>query len=186
MADGLYFKLIFCSMKTTNQPLLLDKQSFMRWKILDRPTSIIWIVIFNCPFEYGDGVICKLLKWMQNLRQSTWEHNFLCWQIFRGWTTFNETTYARIQKYEHGGQLKIKINILFYGDNSWTVALQQINFFRLKDCSYNYKFYSNHYFLWASFWIWRYFVIWGYIGTNGELICVEFCNFVQCHVFVSL
>jgi hypothetical protein len=26
--------------------------------------------------------------------------------------------------------------------------------------------------------------IWGYVGTD-EVICVEFCNFVQCHIFVN-
>jgi hypothetical protein len=26
---------------------------------------------------------------------------------------------------------------------------------------------------------------WGYVGTNAELLCVGFCNFVQCHIFVS-
>jgi hypothetical protein len=42
-------------------------------------------------------------------------YNFVCWQIFRGWTTFKKTTFVRIQKYEHGGQQKFKIQIMFYG-----------------------------------------------------------------------
>jgi hypothetical protein len=25
----------------------------------------------------------------------------------------------------------------------------------------------------------------GYIGTNVELLCVEFYNFVQCHIFIN-
>jgi hypothetical protein len=32
------------------------------------------------------------------------------------------------KKYEHGGRLKVKINILFCGENSWTVALRQLKF----------------------------------------------------------
>jgi hypothetical protein len=32
--------------------------------------------------------------------------------------TFNNTTFVRSQKYEAGGGLKVKIHILFYGDNS--------------------------------------------------------------------
>jgi hypothetical protein len=24
----------------------------------------------------------------------------------------------------------------------------------------------------------------GYVGTNAEKLCVEFCNFVQCHIFL--
>jgi hypothetical protein len=26
---------------------------------------------------------------------------------------------------------------------------------------------------------------WGYVGINAEPLCVEFCNFVQCHIFVN-
>jgi len=26
---------------------------------------------------------------------------------------------------------------------------------------------------------------WGYVGTNTEPLCVQFCNFVQCHIFVN-
>jgi hypothetical protein len=25
----------------------------------------------------------------------------------------------------------------------------------------------------------------GYVVTNAEQLCVEFCNFVQCHIFVN-
>jgi hypothetical protein len=26
---------------------------------------------------------------------------------------------------------------------------------------------------------------WGYVGIKDEPLCVEFCNFVQCHIFVN-
>jgi hypothetical protein len=26
---------------------------------------------------------------------------------------------------------------------------------------------------------------WGYVGINAEPLCVELCNFVQCHIFVN-
>jgi hypothetical protein len=26
---------------------------------------------------------------------------------------------------------------------------------------------------------------WGYAGTNAELLCVELCNFVLCHILVN-
>jgi hypothetical protein len=51
------------------------------------------------------------------------------------------------KKYEFGGQLKFKIDILFYGDNSWTVALRQTKFVAMKDDGHTYKFYLNNYFL---------------------------------------
>jgi hypothetical protein len=41
--------------------------------------------------------------------------------MFRGSTNFNKATFAKNEKYEHGRQLKFKINILFYGDNSWKI-----------------------------------------------------------------
>jgi hypothetical protein len=42
------------------------------------PTSFILIVIFcNGPFEYGDGRILKLLRWMQILHHSTYDHTVL-------------------------------------------------------------------------------------------------------------
>jgi hypothetical protein len=45
---------------------------------MDIATSYIWIIIFfNGPFEYGDGGILKLLRWMQHLHQSTWDHETL-------------------------------------------------------------------------------------------------------------
>jgi hypothetical protein len=26
---------------------------------------------------------------------------------------------------------------------------------------------------------------WGYVGANAEQLCLEFCNFVQYHIFVN-
>jgi hypothetical protein len=74
MAGSWYLKWTFCFMATTHELLHLDKQSFVLWKIVDIPTCFIWIIIFfNGPFEYGDGGIFKLLRWMQNLHQSMWD-----------------------------------------------------------------------------------------------------------------
>jgi hypothetical protein len=28
-------------------------------------------------------------------------------------------------------------------------------------------------------------IFWGYVGRNYESPCVEFCNFVQCYMFVN-
>jgi hypothetical protein len=44
--------------------------------------------------------------------------NFVCWQIFKVRTAFNETIFMENQKFERGGLFKVKIYILFYGDNS--------------------------------------------------------------------
>jgi hypothetical protein len=59
-------------------PLHVDKQSFVQWKIMDISTSFNSIIIFvKGRFEYGDGWIFKLLRWMQKLHQSTWDHDIL-------------------------------------------------------------------------------------------------------------
>jgi hypothetical protein len=86
-------------MATTHGLLHWDKQSFIQWKIVDVPTSFIWIIIFfNGSVEYGDGGIFKLLWQTQNLHQSC-DHN--------------KTTFARNQKYERGWWLEVKIHILW-------------------------------------------------------------------------
>jgi hypothetical protein len=64
----LIFTINICFMATTYEPLHLDKRSFVLWKIMDIPTSFIWIIIFfNAPLGYGDGGIFKLQRWIQNL-----------------------------------------------------------------------------------------------------------------------
>jgi hypothetical protein len=40
------------------------------------------------------------------------------WQLLKGWTTFSQTISMKDKKYEGGGRMKVKINILFYGDNA--------------------------------------------------------------------
>jgi hypothetical protein len=64
-------------MATTQESLQLDKRSF--YNKISRtylPTRFISVIIFfNRPFKDGNGGLFKLLRWMQNLHQSTWEHN---------------------------------------------------------------------------------------------------------------
>jgi hypothetical protein len=110
-----YLRLTYCFMVTTHKPFNLDKQSFVQWKIVDIHASFIWIItFFNGPFEYGDDEIFKLLRWMQNLHQSTWDHKILyAAQIFRGWTTFNKSTFARIQNMNMADSWKLKFTFYF-------------------------------------------------------------------------
>jgi hypothetical protein len=168
MAGGWYFKLTFCFMVTTHEPLHLDKRSIVHWKIVDIPTSCIEIIIFfNRPFEYGDGGIFKLLRSMWNLQQSTWGHKILYADIFRGWTTFNKITFVRIQKYEHGWRFKVTIHILFYGENSWTVALSQ-SFVHLIMMDVTTSFIWIIIFFDGAFEYGGISKLWGYVGTNVE------------------
>jgi hypothetical protein len=50
--------------------------------------------------------------------------NFACWQIFKGWTTFNKIDFVKNQKYEHGGWLEVKNHILRFWDYVRTNAEQ--------------------------------------------------------------
>jgi hypothetical protein len=58
--------------------------------------------------------------------------HFVCWQIFGEWTTFNKTTFVENQKYENSERWKVKIHILFCGENSWAVAFKRMKFWTLK------------------------------------------------------
>jgi hypothetical protein len=86
---------------------------------------------------------------------------------------------VKSQKYKHGRQLKVKINILFYGETHKPLHLDKWNLvqYRIMDMSS----------IWITNFIDKAFIYgnsaksWGYIGTNAEALCAEFCNFVQCH-----
>jgi hypothetical protein len=91
-------------METTHELLHLRQMKF--------GTIFICIIIFfNGATEYGNGWNFKLLRRMWNLHKSTWYHGIL----YADRTTFSKIAFA---KYEYGRQLKCKIQILFYGDNS--------------------------------------------------------------------
>jgi hypothetical protein len=65
-------------MATTLEPLHWKKRNFVQWKIVNMPTSSIWLIIyFNGTFEYGDGGIFKTVEVEQNLHSSTWGHTIL-------------------------------------------------------------------------------------------------------------
>jgi hypothetical protein len=44
--------------------------------------------------------------------------NFLCRQIFKRRTTFNENFFVKNRTCERGGRFKVKIYVLFHGNNS--------------------------------------------------------------------
>jgi hypothetical protein len=53
------------------------------------------------------------------MHQSTWDNEFLCTAIsLKDGQVLIGSLLQKNQKYEYGGQLKVKIHVLFYGDNS--------------------------------------------------------------------
>jgi hypothetical protein len=94
----------------------------------------------------------KLLRWMQNLNQSTWDHGILyADRSSKDGQLLMRPFLWKTKKYERGGRLKAKVHILFYEDNSWTVAVRQMKFGIIEDHGHTYKFYFIHYFVWISF-----------------------------------
>jgi hypothetical protein len=91
------------------------------------------------------------------------------------------------KKKKREGRLKFIIHILFYGNNSWTVALvvRQMKSGTVKQHGRNYKFYLNYYLVWRIFKYDDGAKFWGYAGTNAEPLCVELCTLVQCKTFVN-
>jgi hypothetical protein len=54
MAGRWVLKFTFYFMERTHETLHLVKWSFVHWKIMNMPTSFIWIIIFfDWAFEYG-------------------------------------------------------------------------------------------------------------------------------------
>jgi hypothetical protein len=51
----------------------------------------------------------------------------------------------RKTKYKHGRQLNVILHVLFYENNSGTVALRQMKFCTVKDHGHSYKFHLFNY-----------------------------------------
>jgi hypothetical protein len=138
---------------------------------------------FNGPFEYGDGRIFKLLRWMQNLHQSTWDHKMLYTNIFRGWTSCNKITFAIIQNMNMAFGWKLKFTFYFMDSTHEPLHLDKWSLVHWKVMDIPTRFIRIVIFLtellnMAAF-------------RNCEVLCwdklhcVECCNFVKCHIFVS-
>jgi hypothetical protein len=56
IAGGWHLKFKFCFMERRLEPLHFEKLSFVHWKIMDIPTSLIRIIsFFGGAFEFGGG-----------------------------------------------------------------------------------------------------------------------------------
>jgi hypothetical protein len=150
----LKFKINIIFYGDNSWTVALRRTKFGKVKDHGIPTSLICIIFFNRRFEYSDVGILKLLRWIQNLHQTMWDHEILyADRSSRGKQLSMRTPFQKTKSTNMMEQLKVNIHILFYGQNSWTVELRQIKFCALKDHGHTYKFYLIHYFLWQSFWI---------------------------------
>jgi hypothetical protein len=169
-------------METTHELLHLDKWSLLQWKIVDITASFIWIIIFfNGPFEYGDGRIFKLLRWMQNLRQSTWDNKMLYAE--RSSMAKQLLVIPLPQKTKNTNMFKYIFHFMETTHELLRLDIWSFVHWKIMDI------------LMSFIWIVIFFdgdfeygsgsTFWSYVWTNAELLCVEFYNFVQCHMFIS-
>jgi hypothetical protein len=168
--------------------LHLDKRSLVQWRIMDRPTSFVWIIIFlKGPSECGGGEIFKLVRWMKNLYQSTWDHEILyCDKSSKDKQLLVMQLLRKPKNTNMAGDWKFKYIFYFmertyeplYLLGKWRFVQRKI-----KDIPTS--------FIWITIFIDGAFeygggsTFWGYVATNAEPLCVDFCNFVQFHTFVS-
>jgi hypothetical protein len=97
----------------------------------------------------------RLLRWVQNLHQSVWDHDILCADSLQSANNFQQDRFCeKTQKYECEWCLKIKIHILFYGDISLTIALRQTKFGTSKDHGYNLRVLFESVFCLTKLWQW--------------------------------
>jgi hypothetical protein len=64
-------------METTHKLLHLDKRILYNERSWKQLQVLLENVLFNGPFECGDGTIFELLRRIQNLHNSTWDHGIL-------------------------------------------------------------------------------------------------------------
>jgi hypothetical protein len=64
-------KFIVCFVETTHEPFHLDKWTLVYKKIMDIPTSFIWIIIlFDAVFKYDDGAeFLGYVRLLNNVRK---------------------------------------------------------------------------------------------------------------------
>jgi hypothetical protein len=124
-------------------------------------TSFIWIIIF-LTYLLNMAMVGFSNYWggCKTFTSQRGPYNFVCWQIFRGWTTFSETTFRKPSNINMAGIWKLQFTFYFMlRTRELFVARRPVKFCTLKDHGHTYNFYLNLYFLWQSFLIWRYFKI---------------------------
>jgi hypothetical protein len=124
MYFGWNLKLTFCFMEMAHELLHLNKRSLVQWKIMDMPTSFVFEELFSSKDLLSMAMVGFWNFWVayKTCTSQRATMNFCMLKIYSGWT-FLTNTFAKTQKYKHGGTLKCKNQISFYGANSWTVVL---------------------------------------------------------------
>jgi hypothetical protein len=132
----------------------LRQTKLVKWNIMDIPTSFIGIIIFfNGTSEYGDVGIFKLLTWIQNLHQSTWDHEVLYADISsKDKQLLIRSLLRKTKNSNMEGLRMLKFTYFMERIHELFLARRQLKFCTFKDRKY--LFYLK-YFLWQSFWIWQ-------------------------------
>jgi hypothetical protein len=160
MAVVWYLKLIFVLWRQLMSRCTYETK-FCTIELMDIPTSFIWIIIFfNKPSAYSDGGILKLLRWIQNLQQSTWDHKIL----YADRSLEDEQLLIRPLLLESKNMnmacsWMLKFTFYFMDRTREPLRLDKWSFvhWRIMDIHVPTSFILIVIFLWRSFWILRYF-----------------------------
>jgi hypothetical protein len=158
-----------------NSWIVTLRRNLVQWKIVDMPTIFFWMIVsFIRTFWVWRWWDFQTTEVNAKLAPGhVGPYNFACGQVFRGWTTFNKITFARIQKCERAVRLKVKIHGLFWGENSWTIALRHTKLcttLKIVDMPTG--------FIWVIISFDRHFeysgisYFWGYVETDAGLLCL--------------
>jgi hypothetical protein len=161
MVGGWYLKSRCCFMAMTHEPLHLDKRNFVQWKIVDIPISFIWIIIFfNGPFAYAE-------------------------RSLRGWTNLIRPLLRKSKSMDMAGGWKLKFALYFMEKTHEPLHLDKWSFVHWRITNIPTSFIWIIIFFHGALEYGCISKLWGYAGTNAELLCVEFCDLVQCNICVS-
>jgi hypothetical protein len=187
MAGGWNLKLTICFIVSAHEPLYLGKRSSVQWKIVDIPKRFICIIIFfNGPFECSDGGIFKLLRWVQNLRQSTWGHNILYADRSSEDEQLSITPLVRESKNTNmAGGWMLKFTFYFMGSTHELSHLDNWSSVPWKIMDVPTSFVWTIIFFDGAFEYGGISKFWAYVGSNAELLCADLCNYGRCRVFVN-
>jgi hypothetical protein len=110
--------------------------------------------------------------------------NFVCWYNFEGWTTFSKAILVKTKNTNLEGGWMLKFTLCFMETIHKPLVLEKWSLVQHKKidiCT-------------SSIWITILFdeafkcdgaKFWRYVGTHAESLCLEFCNFVHCHILVN-
>jgi hypothetical protein len=132
------------------------------------------------------GFFRLLKKWMQNLYHSTWDHKILyADRSLEDVQLLISPLLRESKNMNMAGSSKLEFTFYFMERTHELLHLVKWSFVHWKAMDIPKSFIWIIIFLNEAFECDSILKFWGCVGTNAELLCIEFYNFVQCHIDVS-